>query len=89
MISYLSGDALLWFQLYLSDPNPDFVPSWLQDYQSFVNKLVLNFGKYRPQEDAKLTLENLIMQDHERIQPYVASFNRYAVLAKWDEQALS
>jgi hypothetical protein len=29
------------------------------------------------------------MQDYECIQLYVASFNRYAVLAKWDEQALS
>ncbi|KAJ6572221.1 hypothetical protein B0H19DRAFT_1256118 [Mycena capillaripes] len=44
MMSYLTGDALGWFEPSYVNPEPNNIPAWLNDYDTFVLELQLNFG---------------------------------------------
>ncbi|KAJ7342406.1 hypothetical protein DFH08DRAFT_963163 [Mycena albidolilacea] len=48
MISYLTGGALGWFEPSIVDPDPENIPTWLNNYDTFVSELQLNPSTYDP-----------------------------------------
>ncbi len=88
MISYLSGDALGWFEPSMVDPDPNNVPLWMYDYDAFVSELQLNFGTFDPRQDAENEIVALRMGDGQHIQKYLVRFNKLSQLTGWNSVAL-
>jgi hypothetical protein len=88
MISYLTGDALGWFEPSIVDPDPENVPTWLNNYDAFVSELQLNFGTYNPQQEAKNEIVALRMGEKQHIQKYLVCFNKLSQLTGWNSVAL-
>jgi hypothetical protein len=89
MLSYMTGDALAWFEPHLINPTTNLVPAWFHNYDLFVQELSLNFGPFQPIAEAESNLENLRMRDGDRIQRFLVLFNRNAIQCQWGERALA
>jgi hypothetical protein len=88
MISYLSDDALKWFEPAFINPDPTNLPLWLSNYNLFVAELQTNFGVLDPQADAERKLTSLRMTDGQRISEYLVQFNTLAQETGWNPAAL-
>jgi hypothetical protein len=88
MISYLTGDALGWFEPSFVNPDPNNVPLWLNNYDAFVTELQLNFGTFDPRQDAENEIVALRMGDGQQIQKYLVRFNKLSQLTNWNSVAL-
>ena len=88
MVSYLTDDALGWFEPAYVNPDPHNVPAWLTNYDAFVAELQLNFGTYDPRQDAENEIVALHMADSQRIQKYLVKFNKLSQLTGWNSVAL-
>jgi hypothetical protein len=88
MISYLTGDALGWFEPSIVDPDPENVPIWLDNYDAFVSELQLNFGTYDPRQEAENEIVALRMGEKQHIQKYLVRFNKLSQLTGWNSIAL-
>ncbi len=88
MISYLTGDALGWFEPALVNPDPDNIPAWVDSYDHFVTELQLNFGTYDPRQDAENEIVALHMTEGQTIQKYLVRFNKLSQLTGWNSVAL-
>lgn len=88
MVSYLTDDALGWFEPAFVNPDPTNVPAWLNDYDAFVAELQLNFGTFDPRQDAENEIMALHMSDGQRIQKYLVRFNKLSQLTGWNSVAL-
>ena len=64
-LSFLKEMALDYFEPYLTD-NLDQEPTWLNDYDEFVEEFMINFGPYNQVADAKVELEQLVMKDNHK-----------------------
>lgn len=88
MISYLTEDALGWFEPTYVNPDPNNIPLWLTNYDAFVTELQLNFGTFDPRQDAENEIVSLHMADGQRIQKYLVKFNKLSQLTGWNSVAL-
>jgi len=64
-LSFLKGTTLDYFELYLTD-DPENEPAWLNDYELFVEELLINFSSYNMIADAEVELGQLIMKDNHK-----------------------
>ena len=79
--------ALDYFEPYLTD-NPDQEPAWLNDYDEFIEELMINFGLYDQVADAKVELEQLVMKDNHKATKFFVDFYRISALLDYNNQAL-
>jgi len=64
-LSFLEGTTLDYFTLYLAN-DPVNEPAWLNDYELFIEELIINFGPYDMMTDAEVELEQLVMKDNHK-----------------------
>ena len=81
------GVALEWFKPGLSGLTEE-PPTWLEDWNAFVEELQTNFGPYDESGDVESELVNLRMKDSQHISKYLVRFNSLAVRCSWGESAL-
>ena len=74
-LSYLKGIALDCFKPTLLDPN---APSWLSNFDLFVEELKSNFGSYNPVGEAEAKLEQLCVQENHQAMKYFIKFQKLA-----------
>ena len=86
-LSYLQDLAQEWFEPGLSGFT-DTYPPWLDNWDSFVDKLQDNFGPFDESADIEHDLTNLRMKDTQCISDYLVRFNSLAVHCSWGELAL-
>lgn len=80
--SFLRDTAFLWFQPFVTaDPKPDF----MTNFQLFCKELQQTFGDPDAEASAERQLYNLKQKGS--VTSYLADFNRYAVLVKWNDEA--
>ena len=85
-LSYLRGTALEFFEPSLLDD--DEYPVWMDNWSAFVRTLRTQFGPIDPTADAEDAINNLKMQDNQKIVKYNIEFNKFAVRTHWDDQVL-
>ncbi|KAF5360223.1 hypothetical protein D9757_015412 [Collybiopsis confluens] len=88
VLSYLSGRALSWFEPEILNPNLLNPPAWLFSFEKFITELQENFGPFDPIGDAEESLNELQMDNSERVIGYNTKFNAYAALVDWNDSAL-
>ena len=86
-LSFLKEMALDYFEPYLTD-NLDQEPAWLNDYDEFVEELMINFGPYDQVADTKVELEQLVMKDNHKATKFFIDFYRISPLLDYNNQAL-
>ena len=64
-MSFLKGTALDYFERFLDTPNDE--PAWLEDYELFIEELLINFSPYDAFADTKVELDALIMKDNHKV----------------------
>ena len=79
--------ALNYFEPYLTD-NPDQEPTWLSNYDEFVEELMINFGLYNQVANAKVELEQLVMKDNHKATKFFIDFYWISALLDYNNQAL-
>jgi hypothetical protein len=87
VISYLWNLALQWFEPGLSG-ELDTDPTWLEDWDLFVEELQTNFGPYNQTGDAESELVSLKMTSGQHITEYIVRFNSLAPCCNWGDAAL-
>jgi hypothetical protein len=85
-LSFLRGTALEYFEPSILDS--DETPSWIDNWSAFVRTLRTQFGPIDPTADAEDGIDNLKMQENQRIVKYNVDFNRFAIQTGWDESVL-
>jgi len=85
-LSYLRGTALEYFEPFLLDP--DDLPIWIDNWSAFLQLLRKQFGPIDPRADAEDGIDNLKMQDNQRIVKYNVEFNKLAIRTHWDDGVL-
>jgi Ty3 transposon capsid-like protein len=85
-LSYLRGTALEYFEPSILDS--DEIPDWMDNWSAFVRTLRTQFGPIDPTADAEDGIDNLKMQDNQRILKYNVDFNRFAIRTGWDDSVL-
>ena len=88
MLSYLSGRALAWFEPEILYPDPLNPPAWLISFEEFIKELQENFRPFDPIGDAEESLNELRMDNSERVIGYNTKFNGYAALVDWNDLVL-
>jgi len=69
-ISYLRDVALEWFESGLSGLTKE-PPTWLEDWDAFIEELQTNFSPYNESSDVESELVNLWMKDSQCISEYL------------------
>ena len=86
-LSYLRDVTLEWFEPGLSGLT-DEPPTWLEDWDAFIEELHTNFGPHDESGDVENDLVNLRMKDNQRISEYLVQFNSLSICCSWGESAL-
>jgi Retrotransposon gag protein len=85
-LSYLRGTALEYFEPSILDS--DEYPDWMDNWSAFVRNLRTQFGPIDPTADAEDGIDNLKMQDNQKIVKYNVEFNKLAIRTHWDDGVL-
>ena len=85
-MSFLKGMTLNYFEPFLDTPDDE--PAWLEDYELFVEELLINFGPYDALADAKAELDALIMKDRHKVTRFFVDFFRLSTLCNYNDRAL-
>lgn len=85
-LSFLRGTALEYFEPSILDS--DEAPTWMDNWSAFIRTLRTQFGPIDPTADAEDGIDNLKMQDNQRIVKYNVEFNRLAIQTGWDDSVL-
>jgi hypothetical protein len=85
-LSYLRGTALEYFEPSLLDSDEEI--DWIADWSAFVRTLRTQFGPIDPTADAEDGIDNLKMQDNQKIVKYNVEFNKLAIRTHWDDGVL-
>ena len=85
-MSFLKGTALNYFEPFLD--TPDNKPDWLEDYELFIEELLINFSPYDALADAKAELNALIMQDSHKVTRFFIDFFWLSTLCDYNNRAL-
>ena len=85
-LSFLKGTALDYFEPYLTD-DPANEPTWLNDYELFVEELLINFGLYNMMANAEVELEQLIMKDNHKATKFFINFYQLTLLLQYNDKA--
>ena len=72
-LSFLKGIALDYFEPYLAD-DPANEPAWLNDYELFVEELLIYFSPYNMMADGEVELEQLVMKDNHKATKFFIDF---------------
>ena len=71
-MSFLKIMALNYFDPFLDTPDDE--PAWLEDYELFIEELLINFGLYDALMDAKVELDTLIIKDNHKVTRFFINF---------------
>ena len=85
-MSFLKGTALNYFEPFLDTPDDE--PAWLEDYELFVNELLINFGLYNALVDAEAELDVLIMKDSHKATRFFIDFFQLSTLCDYNDRVL-
>ena len=86
-LSFLKGTALNYLGPYLTC-NLDQGHAWLNDYDKFVEELMINFGLYDQVADAEVELEQLVMKDNHKATKFFVDLYWISALLDYNNQAL-
>ena len=86
-LSFLKGTTLDYFEPYLAD-DPANKPAWLNDYELFIEELLINFSPYNMMADAEVELEQLVMKDNHKATKFFIDFYQLALLHQYIDEAL-
>ena len=78
--------ALDYFEPFLD--TPDDKPDWLEDYELFVEELLINFSPYDALADAEAELNALIMKDSHKATRFFVDFFWLSRLCDYNDRAL-
>ena len=85
-LSFLRGIALEYFEPSILDS--DETPAWIDNWSAFIRTLRTQFGPIDPTADAEDGIDNLKMQENQRIVKYNVEFTRLAIQTGWDDSVL-
>ena len=85
-MSFLKGTALDYFKPFLDTPDDE--PAWLEDYEIFVEELLINFSLYDALADAEAELDTLIMKDSHKAMRFFINFFRLSTLCNYNDRVL-
>ena len=85
-MSFLKGMALNYFKPFLDTPDDE--PAWLEDYEVFIEELLINFGLYNALADAEAELNTLIMRDSHKATRFFVNFLQLSTLCDYNNRAL-
>src|SRR5882724_8967369 len=85
VLSYLKGTALGCFESAILDP---IEPTWISDFNLFVEELEANFRTYNPVREAEAKLEGLCMHKSHQAMKYFIKFQQLAAQVQWGDAAL-
>ena len=68
--------------------NPDQEPTWLNDYDEFVEELMINFSLYDQVADAEVELKQLVMKDNHKATKFFINFYWISALLDYNNQAV-
>lgn len=88
-MSYLTGQALKWFEPDLMRPNNRDGALWHNSWDAFEQELRNVFGPYDAEGDAETDLENLTMRHESRITYYLVEFHRLGSIVQYGDAALA
>ena len=86
-LSFLKGTALNYLEPYLID-NPDQEPTWLNNYDEFIEELMINFGPYSQVANAEVELKQLVMKANHKATKFFINFYWISALLDYNNQAL-
>jgi hypothetical protein len=86
-LSYLQDVAQEWFEPSISGLT-DEPPEWSNNWETFLDKLYINFRPYDETGDAKHELTNLRMRDNQRVSDHLVHFFGLVLHCSWREPAL-
>ena len=86
-LSFLKGMTLDYFEPHLRN-NLDQEPTWLNDYDEFVEELIINFGPYNQVTDANIELKQLVMKVNHKATKFFVDFYHISALLDYNNQAL-
>jgi hypothetical protein len=66
----------------------DDYPEWIDNWDAFVRTLRTQFGPIDPTADAEDGIDNLKMQDNQKILKYNVEFNKLAIRTGWGDDVL-
>ena len=75
----MKGTALDYFKPYLRD-NPDQEPTRLNDYDEFVEEIMINFSPYDQVANAEVELKQLVIKDNRKATKFLVNFYRISAL---------
>src|SRR5882724_5631044 len=85
ILSFLKGTALDCFKFAILDP---IEPTWLLDFNLFLEEIEANFGTYDPVSEAEAKLEGLHMHESHQATKYFIKFHQLATHIEWGDAAL-
>ena len=85
-MSFLKGTALNYFKSFLDTPDEE--PALLEDYELFVEELLINFSPYNALADTEVELNALIMTDSHKVTRFFVNFFQLSTLCNYNDRAL-
>ena len=85
-MSFLKMMALDYFKPFLDTPDDE--PAWLEDYELFIEELLINFSPYDALADAKVEVDTLIMKDSHKATRFFIDFFQLSMLCDYNNRVL-
>ncbi|KAF5345218.1 hypothetical protein D9756_011551 [Leucocoprinus leucothites] len=87
-MTYLTGVALDWFEVALTQEEQGVFHDWITDWDAFTRELRTHFGVANPKSEAAELLDNLRMKSGDKIATYNIDFMKYAAQLGWGDEVL-
>ncbi|KAF5343695.1 hypothetical protein D9756_011639 [Leucocoprinus leucothites] len=87
-MTYLTGVALDWFEIALTQEEQGVFHDWIMYWDAFTHKLHMHFGVANLKSDAAELLDNLQMKLGNKIATYNIDFMKYAAQLSWGDEVL-
>ncbi|KAF5346269.1 hypothetical protein D9756_010447 [Leucocoprinus leucothites] len=87
-MTYLTGVALDWFEVGLTQEEQGVFHDWFDDWNAFVRELRTHFGIANPKGEAAEMLDTLRMKPGDKIATFNVEFLKHASQLGWNDEVL-
>ncbi|KAF5356896.1 hypothetical protein D9756_006427 [Leucocoprinus leucothites] len=87
-MTYLTGVALDWFKVALTQEEQGIFHDWITDWDAFTHELRMHFGVANPKSEVAELLDSLQMKSGDKIATYNIDFMKYAAQLGWGDEVL-
>ncbi|KAF5347015.1 hypothetical protein D9756_010999 [Leucocoprinus leucothites] len=87
-MTYLTGVALDWFEVSLTQEEQDVFHDWFDNWNAFVHELHMHFGIANPKGEAAKMLDTLCMKPGDKIATFNVEFLKHASQLGWNNKVL-